>query len=142
MRPVKPDSVNRANNSLMSRTFRPSMKEQRIYRAISAARECLMPVSMSQDLGEEMLRALRARLSEKVVLGRVLDDFPAVHENDAVGNLARETHLVRDDHHGHAFLGQPDHDVEDLVDHLRVESGGRLRSEERRVGKECRSRWS
>ena len=56
----------------------------------------------------------------------VLDDPPLVHEDDAVGDLAREAHLVRDDDHRHAVLRQPDHDVEHLVDHLGVERRGRL----------------
>src|SRR5450830_763020 len=41
-------------------------------------------------------------------------------------DLAREAHLVRDAHHGHAFLRQLDHDVEHFIDHLRIERRGRL----------------
>ena len=41
-------------------------------------------------------------------------------------DLAREAHLVRDDHHRHAFLGEPHHHVEHLVDHFRVERRRRL----------------
>ena len=52
--------------------------------------------------------------------------LPVVHENDAVRDLAREAHFVRDAHHGHAFLRELDHDVEHFVDHLRVERGGRF----------------
>ena len=52
--------------------------------------------------------------------------WPRVHEDHAVRDLAREAHLVRDHHHGHAFLGELDHHVEHLVDHLRVERRGRL----------------
>ena len=41
-------------------------------------------------------------------------------------DLARETHLVGDDHHRHALARELDHDVEHLVDHLGVERRGRL----------------
>src|SRR5919109_5111797 len=40
-------------------------------------------ISVVQDLGEELLRALGARRAEELVLFRVLDDAPAVHEDDA-----------------------------------------------------------
>ena len=33
---------------------------------------------------------------------------------------------MRDDHHCHAFLGKFDHDIEHLVDHLRIECRGWL----------------
>ena len=86
---------------------------------------------MLQDLRQELLRALRAGLAEEIVLGGVLDDLAAVHEDHAVGDLARESHLVGHAHHGHAFLGEFDHHVEHLVDHLRVERGGRFVEEHR-----------
>src|SRR5437762_1973693 len=79
-----------------------------------------------QDLREELLRALRARRAEELFLLGVLDDPPRVHEDHAVRHLARESHLVRDHHHGHAFLGELDHHVEHFIDHLGVERGGRL----------------
>src|SRR5882672_7399147 len=101
MRPVKPESVNSVNSSLTSRFMNGP--------------------SMLQYLGEEELCALGAGLSEEFVLRGVLDDLAAVHEDHTVRDLAREAHLVRDHHHGHAFLREPDHDVEHLVDHLRVE---------------------
>src|SRR5205814_6809756 len=103
MSPVKPDRANRANRSL-------------------AVRSGMLPPwrtgSVMQNLGQEQLCAFRARLSEKVVLQGVLDDLAAVHEDDAVRDLPGKTHLVRDYHHGHAFAGELDHDVEHLVDHL------------------------
>src|SRR6266581_8537303 len=79
-----------------------------------------------QDLGEELLRALRARLAEEILLECVLDDLAAIHEDHPVRDHARKAHLVRDHHHGHALAGELDHDVEHLVDHLRVEGRGRL----------------
>jgi len=49
-----------------------------------------------------------------------------VHEQDAVGHLAGETHFVRDAHHGHAVTGEVLHDQQHLVHHLRVQRGGGL----------------
>ena len=37
---------------------------------------------------------------------------------------------------------EPDAATQKMVDEVRVPSGKPIRSEERRVGKECRSRWS
>jgi hypothetical protein len=53
-----------------------------------------------------------------------LDDHAAVHEHQSAADLAGEADLVRDHNHGHAVLGEPAHDVEDLGDELRVERGG------------------
>ena len=41
-----------------------------------------------QDFRQELLRALRARLAEEIVLGGILDDLAPVHEDDPVGALA------------------------------------------------------
>src|SRR3990172_255698 len=79
---------------------------------------------MVQDLGQKLLRPLRARAAEERLGLGVLDDLAVVHEDHAVRDLAREAHLVRDHHHGHAFRGQFDHDVQHFVDHLRIERGG------------------
>src|SRR6266581_7721121 len=84
------------------------------------------PWSMREYLGQEKLRALGARLAEEVLLLRVLDDLALIHEDHAVRDLAREAHLMGDDHHRHAFLRELDHHVQDLVDHFRVERGRRL----------------
>src|SRR6266702_2491102 len=81
---------------------------------------------MRQNLRQELLRAVAARLAEEVVLRRVLDDLAAVHEDHTVGDLAGKAHLVGDDHHGHALMGEVDHDVEHLAHHFRVERRGRL----------------
>ena len=63
----------------------------------------------------------------KNVLGRaLLDDLAPVHEDDAIGDRAGKSHLVRDAQHGHAGAGQLDHDVEHLLDHLGIERGRRL----------------
>ena len=41
-----------------------------------------------------------------------------------MGDFAGKSHLVRDDHHGHAFLCQLHHHVENLADHFGVERAG------------------
>ena len=65
-------------------------------------------------------------MRKKIAGRRGLHDLARVHEDDAVGYGAGETHLVRDDDHGHAFVSELDHDIEHFPDHLRVERGGRL----------------
>ena len=56
----------------------------------------------------------------------MLQNFAIGHEEDAVAHLAGKAHLVGHDDHGHTFLCQLLHDVQDLADHLRVQGGGRL----------------
>jgi hypothetical protein len=63
---------------------------------------------------------------EELLRRVLLDDAAVVHEDHAVGGAPGEAHLVGDDDHGHAVSGEVGHDVEDLVDHLRVERRGRL----------------
>ena len=58
--------------------------------------------------------------------GRGLDDLAAIHEHDPVRDAPGESHLVRDDDHRHAVAREIGHDVEDLLDHLRIERRGRL----------------
>ena len=49
-----------------------------------------------------------------------------VHEDDAVGDVPCEPHLVGHDHHRHPLPGQVLHDREDLPDHLGIEGRGGL----------------
>jgi hypothetical protein len=42
----------------------------------------------------------------------------AFEEDHAVGNVAGELHLVRNDNHGHAFFGELAHDAQDLLPQL------------------------
>src|SRR5260221_10028270 len=48
------------------------------------------------DALEELLRALHPRIAEQLGRRTLLDDLAVVHEDHAVGHLARETHLVGD----------------------------------------------
>src|SRR6266513_1284166 len=100
MRPVKPERANRANSSLTPwfGIFRPIAKKDE-----SVAR---LPGSVMQDLGKELLSAFRARLSEKILFCRILDDLAAVHEDDAMCDHSGKAHLVRHHNHGHASAGE------------------------------------
>src|SRR5258708_26614666 len=72
---------------------------------------------------EELLEALRAAAVEQVV-GRALGiDLSLMQEHHAIGHMPRETHLVRDDQHGPAFLGERAHYAEHFTDQFRVECG-------------------
>src|SRR5438552_14604243 len=77
--------------------------------------------SSSQDLLEEALGALLVRAREKGLGLTGLHDDALVHEDDAVGHLAGETHLEGHDDHGHALAREVQHDVQHLVDDLRIE---------------------
>ncbi|BDZ54876.1 hypothetical protein GCM10025870_19490 [Agromyces marinus] len=63
---------------------------------------------------------------EEVVGVAVFDDSAFVHEHDLVGDFAGEAHLVGDDEHGHAALGEAGHEVEHALDQFRVQGAGGL----------------
>jgi hypothetical protein len=62
------------------------------------------------------------RGAEDLLRRPLLEDDAGVEEAHPVGDLARETHLVRGDEHGHARLGELADDLEHLADELGVES--------------------
>src|SRR3546814_17528318 len=57
---------------------------------------------------------------------RRFDNAALVHEYHLVGDMARKTHLMGDDHHCRAAFCEPDDDVQHLLDRLRIESRGRF----------------
>src|ERR1700730_739785 len=81
---------------------------------------------VTQDLGQKILGSFRLRRAEELLRSCLLDDAALVHEHNASGRLPGEAHFMSDDDHGHAAGGKRLHDVEHLIDHLRVESRGRL----------------
>src|SRR4029450_7369125 len=81
---------------------------------------------VGQDLGQKVLRTLRAGRREERLWSLDLDDAAGVHEDHAMGDATGEAHLVCHHHHGHAVLREIRHDVQHLVDHLRIERGRRL----------------
>lgn len=60
-----------------------------------------------------------------------LDDFATVEEQDPVGDLTGEGHLVGDDHHGQALAGEVPHDAQNLAHPFGIEGGGRFIEEDR-----------
>jgi hypothetical protein len=55
-----------------------------------------------QDLREELLGTFLLRVREEVFRRARLDDFSVTHEHHPIGHGLGETHLMRDDDHGHA----------------------------------------
>ena len=78
------------------------------------------------QLGDEGARARLAWRAEDLLRRAFLDDQPVVHEDDAVGGVAREAHLVADHQHGHAAGLELAHHGEHRADQLRIERRGRL----------------
>ena len=50
----------------------------------------------------------------------------AIHEDDVVGNVGGEAHLMGHDEYGHALLGQSAHRLEHLADQFGIERRGDL----------------
>src|ERR671912_324002 len=82
--------------------------------------------SVGEDLAEEFLAAVGRGVREELVGRRLLHDLAVGEEHHPVRHLAGETHLMGHDDHRHAAVGELDHDVEDLVDHLGVQGRGGL----------------
>src|SRR5215470_8994713 len=66
----------------------------------------MIPPSMSENLGQELLPAVRLRRGEELLRRALLDHLALVHEDHAVGDAAGKPHFVRDAHHCHAVLGE------------------------------------
>ena len=68
-----------------------------------------------------------AGVGEKFFRRRGFEDFPFVHEDDAVGDGAGEAHFVRHHQHGDfAVFGQLHHHVQHFFNHLRIKRRGGL----------------
>ena len=81
---------------------------------------------MSENLRQEVLGTIGLRIFEEIIRRALFENLAVGHEHDLVGHLAREAHLMGHAQHGHAFMGKFDHDIEHLIDHFRIERGGRL----------------
>src|ERR1041384_8794067 len=86
--------------------------------AAEGARLRAGPGSVRQDLAQKQPGPLALWIGEKFRWWRALDDLAAVHAHHVVGDRSGEPHLMRYAHHRHALLGQLNHDVEHLLDHL------------------------
>src|SRR4051812_28216735 len=62
----------------------------------------LGPIGSMQNLAQEELRALVARVGEELRRRVHFDDLACIHEDDTIGDLPGKTHFVRDAEHGHA----------------------------------------
>ena len=63
------------------------------------------------DMTQEVLRAVALGVIEHLVGRALLDDNAAVHEDDAVGHIAGEAHLVCNHNHRHAATRELFHDA-------------------------------
>src|SRR5262245_11325297 len=79
-----------------------------------------------QNLAQEQLRALVLGLTEEDVRLVYFDELAGIHQHHPVCDLAGKPHLVAHHHHGHAVEREADHGIEHLLDHFRIERGGRL----------------
>src|SRR4051812_22886861 len=70
-----------------------------------------------QQLLEEEPRARLLGAREHLLRRGLLGDQALVHEDDPVGNLAGEAHLVGDDEHRHAAAGEVAHHAPDPAHH-------------------------
>src|SRR5256885_5754763 len=109
------------------------------------------------SVGQERVRSMIATLLEGKVKGKV---YIGHLSGGLVGGVTIDSVEIRDDEDSVFFASGPitvAYDPRDLFDrrillsflqaehpyvHLRQHENGDWRSEERRVGKECRSRWS
>src|SRR5579859_7333630 len=74
-----------------------------------------------QHLTQKTLRPLLLRRREDLRRLTLLHDHTAIHENHPVRDLTREAHLMRDDHHRHAFLRKLPHHLQHLTHQLWVQ---------------------
>lgn len=85
------------------------------------------------NVGEEALGSFRLRIREELFRGTLFGNFAFVEEDDTIGNVPSKGELMGNHDHGHAMCGKILHDLEDLADHLGIESRRRL-IEEHDVG--------
>ena len=97
------------------------------------AESCLaseLQPARGDDALEELAGPLLPRRAEELVRSPFLEDPARIEEAHAMGDVAREPHLVGRDQHRHPAVGQlPDH-VEHLGDELGVEGARHLVEQE------------
>ena len=79
---------------------------------------------MRQDLTQEQLGAVFLWIVKELVRIVLFDDLATVHEDHPVCHCLGKPHLMRYAEHGHPVLGQLNHDLQHLFDHLRIQCGG------------------
>src|SRR4029453_11518410 len=93
---------------------------------VSRKRDQASMAVSARDLGDEGAGARLAGRRKHLLRRPLLHDDPVIHEDHAVGGVARKAHLVAHHQHGHAAALELAHDTEHAADKLRVERGGRL----------------
>ena len=95
---------------------------------------------MPLDLADEGAGALLGRGLEDRRRRALLDDQAVVHEDHAVGGIAREGHLVADHDHGHARFAQRAHNRQHRAHQLGIEcTGGFIEQHHPRLECNCAS---
>ncbi len=61
------------------------------------------PPKKLKNFRQKFFESRRLRVSEKLLRGALFGYFTGVHEHDAAGDFARESHFVGDDDHRHSF---------------------------------------
>src|SRR5262249_39206083 len=79
-----------------------------------------------RELGDEGAGARLAGCRKHLLRRPLLHDDPVIHEDHAVGSVARKPHLVAHHQHGHAAAFELAHHVEYAAHQLRIERGGGL----------------
>ena len=84
--------------------------------------------------GQKLPGALLPGVLDDLPGGALLRDDAAIHEDDPIGHIPGEGHLVGDDDHGGVPLGQAPDDLEHLAGELWVQGrGGLVKAENVRV---------
>src|SRR5215510_11332529 len=77
----------------------------------------------ARELGDEGAGARFAGRRKHLLRRPLLHDHAMIHEDDAVGGVAREAHLVAHHQHGHAAAFELAHHVEYAAHQLGIERG-------------------
>ena len=87
---------------------------------------------------QKLLGALLLGVVDELAGRAFLHHNAAVHEQDAVGHVPGEVHLMGDDDHGGLAVGEVPQDTEDFAGQLRVKgAGGLIEAEDVRVERQC-----
>ena len=70
---------------------------------------------------EELLGTLLLWVVDDLFCRAFFHDHAAVHEEDAVGHVAGEVHLMGDDNHGGLAVGEVAQNAEDFAGQLRIQ---------------------
>ena len=66
------------------------------------------------------------RSGEELIGRSGFDELAIVQEYDVIGSAACKAHFVAHHDAGHARIAQLDHNLQNLLDHFRIECGGRF----------------